>query len=512
LVTAVAFTTWQRLGREAQEGGITGDEGISLLAATCHQREFREALSGHRAPYGQWVPARSWRRFVEPDAFACFGTISRDLAAFDVHPPLYFWILHVWLSVFGLQRWTFVALNLVFAAGTLTGLVVLGRRLFGSTLSGCVLALLWGASPLPAIAGTQARPYELLACATVWFFVQLVVCCDATLLDRWRLARLALWTVIGILTHYLFLIVLAAGGAYACTRLLLQRNPKRLAMIGAAVVAGLCVASLFHPIAARVLPKHKHGMDLASEKASFLASKTLAREGEFFARMETGFVRSGPIAPIGLVLIGLASVAAIRRRRGEVALVQPSTEGAEMLVAVGALMLVTVYLYATGRLPGHATNAKYLNFLWPLLPVALVVGARLLPALRVPMYAALVWIGVVAGLQTGPTGADFRALGRSFTRPDAQPLALLADTWHPTAGMIAQRDDDALLFVASPEDSIGALHGVWLQPTETGGVVETCVTRKAKEIVARLHADGYDVEPKQTRDTGVKWFSVSRPR
>ena len=150
------------------------------------------------------MAARSWQRFVEPEAFACFGTISQDLAALDLHPPLYFWILHVWLGLFALHRWTLVALNLVFAFGTLAGLIILGRRVFGSTLSGAVLALIWAASPLPAVAGTEGRPYELLAFATVGFFVQLVTCCDQDAAVRWRLAALAGWTVAGILTHYLF--------------------------------------------------------------------------------------------------------------------------------------------------------------------------------------------------------------------------------------------------------------------------------------------------------------------
>lgn len=511
VVAAVAFATWQRLGREAQEGGITGDEAISLLAATCHQREFREAISGHRAPYGRWVPARSWRRFVEPDAFACFGTISRDLAELDLHPPLYFWILHLWLPVFGLHRCTLVALNLLFAGGTLAGLVVLGRRLFGSTLSGSVLALLWGASPLPAVAGTQGRPYELLAFATVWFFVELVACCDPTVLGRWRLPRLALWTVIGVLTHYFFLIVLAGAGAYACTRLLLQRNPKRLVLIGAAVITGLCFASLVHPMAAQVVPRHKKSwLALGSEKSSKLAGKALARQEDFFAKIETGCVRAGPVAPVGLVLIGLVSVTAIRRRRDEPVAFRPSTQGADILVAVGATVLLTIYFCAIGRISARAINAKYLSFLWPLLPLVLVIGARLLPALRVPMQAALVWTSVVAGWQTGPIGADFRALGQPFTRPDAQPLAFIVDTWHPTAATIAQHDDDDLLFVTTPADSIGALYGAWLQPAEHGGSVNACVTREAKEIVARLRADGYNVQQRRTRDTGVKWFSVSR--
>src|SRR4051794_8895250 len=129
LCIAVGFAVWHRIGREAQQEAITGDEGISLLAATCHQTEFLAALQGQREPYGRWVSSKAWKRYTSIERFGCFGTISQDLAAVDFHPPLYFWILHVWLAVVGLHAWTFVGLNVLFALGTIAVMFLLGQRI-----------------------------------------------------------------------------------------------------------------------------------------------------------------------------------------------------------------------------------------------------------------------------------------------------------------------------------------------------------------------------------------------
>ena len=40
VLAAVVCASWGRLSRESRSVGLTGDEGISLLAATCHQKEF----------------------------------------------------------------------------------------------------------------------------------------------------------------------------------------------------------------------------------------------------------------------------------------------------------------------------------------------------------------------------------------------------------------------------------------------------------------------------------------
>ena len=76
LLAAIATACSMRL-QQPKAHSLTGDEGITLLAATCHEREFLDTLSRRRAPYGRWVNASEWKRLVHPEHFLCLGTISR---------------------------------------------------------------------------------------------------------------------------------------------------------------------------------------------------------------------------------------------------------------------------------------------------------------------------------------------------------------------------------------------------------------------------------------------------
>ena len=69
------------------------DEGLSYLAATGHQGEYHRIRGGKIYPWGSWTRGADWKRLVRTGDPFCFRTISRDLARYDVHPPLYFMLL-----------------------------------------------------------------------------------------------------------------------------------------------------------------------------------------------------------------------------------------------------------------------------------------------------------------------------------------------------------------------------------------------------------------------------------
>src|SRR5574342_1093609 len=87
------------------------DEGFSYVCATGHATEYIHATEGH-APFGEWVPAAAWKKFLQIDQRFCFKKIGLDLANTDIHPPLYFWLLHVWALPLGINLWTGPSLNI----------------------------------------------------------------------------------------------------------------------------------------------------------------------------------------------------------------------------------------------------------------------------------------------------------------------------------------------------------------------------------------------------------------
>lgn len=82
--------------------------------------------------------------------------------AWDIHPPLYYWLLHAWMRVFGQSEVAVRALSAV--AGVLLVAVVyrVGARFFGKQV-GLLAAIIVTVSPFQVYYAQEARMYALLA-------------------------------------------------------------------------------------------------------------------------------------------------------------------------------------------------------------------------------------------------------------------------------------------------------------------------------------------------------------
>ena len=134
LVLAVIAGVGLRAAATAPKESFTHDEAISYIAATCHQGEYQEITFAGRGPYGRWVPAYEWQRLLQPEDRGCLGRIAADLARYDIHPPLYFWLLHGWALLFGVGVWTGTSLNIALAALGTLALFGLARRVLDLSL------------------------------------------------------------------------------------------------------------------------------------------------------------------------------------------------------------------------------------------------------------------------------------------------------------------------------------------------------------------------------------------
>jgi mannosyltransferase len=119
----------------------------------------------------------------------------------DGHPPLYYFLLHGWMSVFGQGDVAVRALSGVFAVITLPLAWIIGRRRGGSTL-GWLYAAVMAMSPFALRYATETRMYSLLMVGTMVLYLLID---DIVRLERrgWlRLAALALTSGLLLLTHY----------------------------------------------------------------------------------------------------------------------------------------------------------------------------------------------------------------------------------------------------------------------------------------------------------------------
>ncbi len=120
------------------------------------------------------------------------------LTAADIHPPLYYLLLRVWL-VFGTSEAALRSLSVALGVLTVLALYDLGRQLFGRRV-GLLAALFLAVAPLHVWYSQETRMYAL---ATLWAVVS-----TALLARAWRAGGRLVWVgyvaavALGMYTHY----------------------------------------------------------------------------------------------------------------------------------------------------------------------------------------------------------------------------------------------------------------------------------------------------------------------
>lgn len=120
--------------------------------------------------------------------------------AVDVHPPLYYWLLKAWTSVFGMSELAVRSMSLVFAVVGLVGVFVLIRRLFASTNWALIATAAAAFSPMLVRFSHEARMYTLVFAIVVWA-TYVLVRAMASGTKKWWIGYGVL-IALGMLTHY----------------------------------------------------------------------------------------------------------------------------------------------------------------------------------------------------------------------------------------------------------------------------------------------------------------------
>jgi len=190
------------------------------------------------------------------------ATITRD-AAQDIHPPLYYYLLHFWVRVFGNSEIALRSFSAV--AGTILVVVTffLGHELFNRRV-GLIASFLAAISPFQIHYSQETRMYvlsALWAALAVLFFLRWVKSWRGVDFgsqmpagDRARrmprtlfTALYVLFTIAALYTHYFsFTIPLVTNLAYGLG-MIAYRPLRRTKIIGGWVAAQLVIVCLYYP-------------------------------------------------------------------------------------------------------------------------------------------------------------------------------------------------------------------------------------------------------------------------
>lgn len=203
---------------------------------------------------GLVVAATTVGRFVVPSELWLDEALSVNIARLpigeigealrhDGHPPLYYVILHGWMSVVGESNGAVRALSGIISLLTVPLAFAVGRRLGGVRL-GWTLALVYAVSPFAFRYGSETRMYALVMALVFAGYL----CLDHALeRPRWPwLAGVAATTGALLWTQYWSMWLLAAVGLLLVAKVVVTRRrgddarPSVLT-IGAMVVGGLTI-------------------------------------------------------------------------------------------------------------------------------------------------------------------------------------------------------------------------------------------------------------------------------
>ncbi len=376
LVLAVIAGVGLRAAATAPKESFTHDEAISYIAATCHQGEYQEITFAGRGPYGRWVPAYEWQRLLQPEDRGCLGRIAADLARYDIHPPLYFWLLHGWALLFGVGVWTGTSLNIALAALGTLALFGLARRVLDDEVPAAAVAFVWAVSPAVVQVFAEARQYELLGLLTILVTWQALRFAGPEGGRRRDVALLAVATAAGLLTHYHFTIVLGGVAGLLLFQLGRTARPRLLAGLGA-MAAGCAAFGLLHP---------GFWMAFATQRrqaGGFVAEQFPGRLDQVAETLSAFLLPPGAATtvlrwPVAALVVATAVWLGVTA--GRAALRREPAAGAPALLMLAWTGGVTVGLYLLFVSHGLAMTPKYLAAAWPFLAFVPVLAAARLPS------------------------------------------------------------------------------------------------------------------------------------
>jgi 4-amino-4-deoxy-L-arabinose transferase-like glycosyltransferase len=382
---------------------VSHDDTISFLAATGHQGEFQRIVDEERDPVARWVPASRWQAMTRIDRPLPLLTIARDLGHHDIHPPVYFWLLHVWSLVVGVHLWTGPLLNVLLHVVTAVVLWRLARRVLGSPLAAWAVTGVWATLPAVVETAGSSRQYSLAALLAVLLASAVLRARDEPAAAP--IAAVAAWTALGMLTLFTFGLVVA-GLAIVCVGDFLRTDRRRAAArcLGAFAVGGV-VFLLGQPWLREVLARQRDQAEVFTFERMLLRIRLLRQGLPSFA------VADLPVAA-GLVLLVAAAVLAVLAWRA-----RPPARPLVFLAVWLPTTLALAFLAAVS--PGAAWQARYFSIA---LPFVAFLPAAAWPALRVRVAGVRPVAAIAVAVFVAAAVVNTSAFATAANAPPAETL------------------------------------------------------------------------------------------
>lgn len=344
---------------------LSSDESVTYMCASGTAGIWETSIADmmHRP-----LTMADLQRYYDRPAQFDFHTVSLDMARYDVHPPLYFWLLHIIHVLWGTTAATGAFLNVAFGLGLLLLVVRLARQLTGSDTAAWAAAVVWYLSPAALQIDLEARPYQLLALLALASYVlgQRLIKGPA---GPWTLLGFSVVNMLGLLTHLYFPFLLLPGMALVLFHHGLGR--KSWAYLCSLLVSLLGMLLLYPEFIEFLSTYGGRPRDIA-ESVDYLNRL----KGVLYASMqfltEPHPLRYGYLA-LSVIVVGLLVRKATRSTKSWKW--DPRTNQGAFLLTLCWWTCITIVLFMAGISPAQAVGEQYFAYIWPLAGIAGIMAA-----------------------------------------------------------------------------------------------------------------------------------------
>ncbi len=296
-----------------------------------HEDEFYTYYStartnGFYVEDGKWMDRETYYKefVVLPEERFQYGLV-KQVQAWDVHPPMYYWVFHTVASfvpgVF--SKWIGLSVNLFFHGINLVLLTYLSYLAGGKNGKlACLVTAFFGLSPASMSGVVFIRMYEMLTvfvllCAVLHVRAVQGLECGADRENRLPvlsfLLPMAVVTYVGFLTqYYYFIFLFYVGAAFSVYLLWRNRNLRNFLRYGISQGLAFLLAYLTYPVCLGQMFRGQRGAQ-ATENF-FDLSNTFVRFRFFFDLLDE-YVFGNMLSVFLLLIIVMALALYFRRHR-----------------------------------------------------------------------------------------------------------------------------------------------------------------------------------------------------
>ncbi len=196
----------------------------------------------------QWVPGSRFQEYlsVQPGQRFAYGSVIYN-QSLDMHPPLYYLLLHTVCSLFpdSFSVWYAYVLNMLFLIGVQIFLFLTAREISRSSVAALLSCVLYGGSAGALNTFMFLRQYSLqtMLCLMFTFFAVRVYHKRKAVFSDYKFDFLGavLSAFAAFMTQYYSIIYVGAFTLFYCAILLLEKRWKKMFLFGCSMLAVLGV-------------------------------------------------------------------------------------------------------------------------------------------------------------------------------------------------------------------------------------------------------------------------------